>query len=828
MDSRSHVTGRKRRGSASVAGGLLLSLLAAVPGAAEPADFPTWANAARVAGVPVYTGMTTAELDRLVASMADQNVSVIEADSNLSSYLSDSTFDGELALMRDFATASHARGIKAGWYYPTLEVLTPNGQNIAQTMAKEHPDWVQRGLNGSSNVFYGGVVFWVEDGTESAWMSPSSAGYREYFINRVKKIAATGLDYLWGDVPLLNDLGTAWADTNPASQAAFAAATGMIAPTAADWNDPVWRRWVSWRHQEVRDFLADVAAAGRSVNPDFKFMVETVTMDYGATKIGLDGADLKDIPGVAPVWELDAVSDSAAMSIAREDDWVRLIAMNKYARGASGAKPSWIFTYGLKDDDAELVMAEAIAAGNSPYETKIPLMATSVGATYRTKMFGWMKNNSAVVDETKPAARVALVYSPPSHDFVDKAAGQGLYATTAASAAEYWSTDAKDSVYQLPYLAEFTGLVKLLQNQHVPFEVLVRPTAMEIAGFQTVVLPDLEAVSDDQAALLRSYVDAGGHLIATGGNPTGWDQFGSARAEYALADVLGVSKSGALPATKTQPFGAGEARLISELPGSMYLTNAPGAAEAAATFMSAVGATTSAWLTTDADKRVHFELRRSADGQQLMLHQVNYIGMDGTFAVAPTSPTTTIHLPAGQVVTAVEMTSPDSATPTRSALAFTRAGQDVTFTTPVSEYAVVVLTLKQTSPAVNPAPAPAPSTPSSQGTGSAPGTGSVPGNDPAPGPSPTSGSAATVALRAVSDRSKLSVDVDPNVGKRYWKFKVQRLRGDGTWGERKPTYRTSGKAETKTLNLPKGTYRVRVPARFGLAEAVSSAVTLQR
>jgi hypothetical protein len=40
--------------------------------------------------------------------------------------------------------------------------------------------------------------------------------------------------------------------------------------------------------------------------------------------------------------------------------------MTKFAKGASGRKPSWIFTYGKEMDDALLVMGEALAAGNHP------------------------------------------------------------------------------------------------------------------------------------------------------------------------------------------------------------------------------------------------------------------------------------------------------------------------------------------------------------------------------------------------------------------------------------------------------------------------------
>ena len=296
---------RRIRYSRAIVGAGLAGLLFGVGGGPAPADeavgFAQWASTARIAGAAVWTDMTQAEMENVVTTMAAQHVTVIEADSNLSNYLDESGFNAELDLMAAFAGVAHAHGIRVGWYYPTLEVLTPDGETIAQTMAKEHPDWVQRAFDGTPNVFYGSVVFWVDPGMESAWLSPSSPGYREYFLQRVRLIAGTGVDYLWGDVPLLNDIAVDWADTNPDSRAAFKAATGVDVPTAVDWTNPTWRRWVAWRHTEVRDFLIAVAEAGRAVNPDFRFIVETVTMDYGSTKIGLDGADLKSVPGVTQV-----------------------------------------------------------------------------------------------------------------------------------------------------------------------------------------------------------------------------------------------------------------------------------------------------------------------------------------------------------------------------------------------------------------------------------------------------------------------------------------------------------------------------------------------
>jgi hypothetical protein len=85
----------------------------------------------------------------------------------------------------------------------------------------------------------------------------------------------------------------------------------------------------------------------------------------------------------------------------------------------------------------------------------------------------------------------------------------------------------------------------------------------------------------------------------------------------------------------------------------------------------------------------------------------------------------------------------------------------------------------------------------------------------------------SVKVKAVSGRSKLKVDVNPNMGRKYWTFQVQRKNTDGTWKALK-TYRTIGSAEKRTVNLPKGTYRVFVNPKFGYQGATSVEITLKR
>ena len=83
-----------------------------------------------------------------------------------------------------------------------------------------------------------------------------------------------------------------------------------------------------------------------------------------------------------------------------------------------------------------------------------------------------------------------------------------------------------------------------------------------------------------------------------------------------------------------------------------------------------------------------------------------------------------------------------------------------------------------------------------------------------------------VHLSAAGKQSKLKVDIDPNKGRRAWVFEVQRQQDD-EWRTLR-TYRTRGSKETRTINLPKGLYRVHVKARFGYAETYSDTLYLER
>jgi hypothetical protein len=98
---------------------------------------------------------------------------------------------------------------------------------------------------------------------------------------------------------------------------------------------------------------------------------------------------------------------------------------------------------------------------------------------------------------------------------------------------------------------------------------------------------------------------------------------------------------------------------------------------------------------------------------------------------------------------------------------------------------------------------------------------------PPPAPLVFTPPTARVKVKAVSGRSKLKVDVNPNMGGKYWTFQVQMRMADGTWKPLK-TYKTLGSTEKRTVNLPKGTYQVWVNPKFNHQGVMSTPITLKR
>ncbi len=264
------------------------------------------------------------------------------------------------------AEAAHKVGNHAFVYIAGTECITAHGDKVAHTLAKDHPDWLQRKITGEPAIFGGGTAFWIRPGDEDVWVSPYAADWRKIYMERVRQIAATGIDGIYIDIPYWMTHFEGWEDTwasfDDSTVAAFKRETGLDAKKdlkLGDFSDPAFRKWVEFRIRTFTDFLQEIAQTAKAVNPQIKIIPEIYPgIEEEAVRVGAD------------VYSLYAVVDAIAheyefgngdhMASGRTPlDWFRYqVGMHSFRAFAQG-KATWILKYSW-DGDKKVAWSEAM------------------------------------------------------------------------------------------------------------------------------------------------------------------------------------------------------------------------------------------------------------------------------------------------------------------------------------------------------------------------------------------------------------------------------------------------------------------------------------
>ena len=493
---------------------------AAFPAGAAPsaqAEFvwPDWAHTARIAGAYFTATESAAVVDARLAQLAAEHVSVVVADSPLGeqygAWVDDDCFASARALIARMVALAHSHSLKVVLYLTGLEFISAPGRNPLL----EHPEWVQHGLDGRP-ILYSDVSndeeHWLHTGIWDFWAHPCGReddpqSLRALAFASIRALVRTGIDGLWIDqVYLQSSVGShhdLWPSGDPCSAAAFQAATGFALPPCADWDDPVFRRWVVWRHGQLADYLQAVASTARAANPHIVVFNENSCADTArATYVGADPASLLGVSGIATAHELETIADrmdsgETGMQSATLAQWLAFRTMVAFARAVDRGKPTWILTYGYAPHDSARLAGLTLAEGANFYETRGPQMAASVGSDFRTQLFTWIADHEAAFYASTPVAEVGLLYSPRTRDLLDMLSGQPY------------------AVQDSHHFAAYRGVAHALYSAHIPFDVVLDTDLTRFARYRVLIAPRLELMSDATTAALHAF---DGKLITVGTN----------------------------------------------------------------------------------------------------------------------------------------------------------------------------------------------------------------------------------------------------------------------------------------------------------------------
>ncbi|MGD0417922.1 MAG: hypothetical protein ABSA80_21385 [Terriglobales bacterium] len=476
----------------------VLMLFAVMLAAAPDSPEQNWTNFVRIAAY----GLQANNADQIVRNAQDSNVFGIEVDNDIPGrYESFLHPEEKLAAIRAVAERAHQAGNHAFVYIAGLECITPNADRSSHSVVKDHPDWLQRKITGEPAVFGGGDAFWIVKGDEDVWISPYAPEWRKIYMERVRQIAATGIDGIYVDIPYwmthFDGWEDSWASFDDATVAAFRKQTGLDARhdlKLGNFFDPNFRRWVDFRIQSLTDFMREIDQTAKAVNPQIKTIPEIYPgLEEEAVRVGAD------------VYSLYAVNDAIAheyefgggdhMAASRTPlDWFRYqIGMQTFRAFAEG-KATWILNYSWDGDPKvrapeamqNLFMSEVMAGANV-WDAATHVMSGSNDLATRKRVFAWI------------AAHEKTLYRP----------------RTAIDPVGVYFSPATRNYFTNEFLHSYQGTLLLLMQSHREYQIVTPRTLASFRG-KNLILPDVRILSSEETAALRKYAGSIGTIVATG------------------------------------------------------------------------------------------------------------------------------------------------------------------------------------------------------------------------------------------------------------------------------------------------------------------------
>ena len=408
---------------------------------------------------------------------------------------------GTRDLFGELAQAAHADG---------LAVLARMDSNRThEEFYTAHPDWFA--VDTSGKPYKAGDLFIT---------CINSPYYKEYLPNILREIAQRYLpegftDNSWSGLSRENICHCEHC------RKSFLERSGQPLPTQKNWQDPVYRDWIMWSYARRVDLWELNNRVTREAGgPNCLW----VGMNSGSISSQCQSfRDYREICARSEIVMLDhqARGEGGFHQNAETGalihgliGWNRLIpeSMAMYQAG----KPTFRKT-SRPVAESRLWMLEGIAGGIQPWWHHVGASQEDLRQfDIAGPINRWHEAHQEFLINRTPIASVGLVWSQRNMDFFGR--------------------DHANELIELPW----RGWSHALVRARIPYlPVHIDELERQSANLSALVLPNLAALSEAQAASVRRFVERGGGLVATGRTSL-YDEWGQPRRDFALAELFGA------------------------------------------------------------------------------------------------------------------------------------------------------------------------------------------------------------------------------------------------------------------------------------------------
>jgi hypothetical protein len=455
-----------------------------------------WTHTVRIAGNP----LSNEEIDSIILKAKESYVSGIEVDNDITGRY-ESLLDPaqKLEAIRKITEEAHKINNHTFVYIAGLECITSEADKKEHTFFKDHPDWVQRDINGRPALFGGNDAFWITEGDEDVWISPYASEWRKLYMQRVREIAATGIDGIYVDIPYwmthFEGWENTWASFDDYTVAAFKEQTGLDAKKDVElgnFDDPGFIKWINFRMQTLTDFMDEIAQNVRSINPDCKTIAEIYPgISEDAVRVGADVYKMYEV--------VDAIaheySEGEYYAADREaSDWFNYILGMHTFRAFAEGKASWMLSYSWYDNKKvappeamKNLFVSQLFSGTNMWDVEGYVMSSTNDMKTRTEVYGWASQYEDIFySDRKPIEPVSVYFSDLTRN--------------------YFSGE---------FINSYRGILNLLIHSHLPFQIVTARTIDKLLP-KILVLPDVRCISENEAASIKKLTATGTKFIITG------------------------------------------------------------------------------------------------------------------------------------------------------------------------------------------------------------------------------------------------------------------------------------------------------------------------